>query len=63
MPSHSRQRRQLSRSKIDLFVECPRCFWLDVGQGVRRPSGPPFTLNNAVRRSSTAIAWPASRIR
>jgi hypothetical protein len=48
VPSQSRQRRQLSRSKIDLYVECPRCFFLDVAQGVARPSGPPFTLNNAV---------------
>ena len=28
MPSRSLQRRQLSRSKIDLFVECPRCLYL-----------------------------------
>ena len=48
MPSRSLQRRQLSRSKIDLFVECPRCLYLDVTRGIRRPSGPPFTLNNAV---------------
>ncbi|MGQ0385166.1 MAG: PD-(D/E)XK nuclease family protein [Gammaproteobacteria bacterium] len=48
MSSRSKQRRQLSRSKIDLFVECPRCFFLDVAQDVHRPSGPPFTLNNAV---------------
>jgi PD-(D/E)XK nuclease superfamily len=48
MTSRSLQRRQLSRSKIDLLVECPRCFYLDVARGVRRPSGPPFTLNNAV---------------
>ena len=48
MPSRSLQRRQLSRSKIDLFIECPRCFWLDVACGIPRPSGPPFTLNNAV---------------
>jgi len=48
MPSRSLQRRQLSRSKIDLFTECPRCFWLDVARGIPRPSGPPFTLNNAV---------------
>ncbi len=48
MPSRSLQRRQLSRSKIDLFVECPRCLYLDVARGIRRPSGPPFTLNNAV---------------
>ncbi len=48
MTSRSLQRRQLSRSKIDLFVECPRCFHLDIARGVKRPSGPPFTLNNAV---------------
>ena len=48
MTSRSLQRRQLSRSKIDLFVECPRCLYLDVARGVKRPSGPPFTLNNAV---------------
>ena len=39
---------RVSRSKIDLFVECPRCFYLDVKLGVKRPSGPSFTLNNAV---------------
>jgi CRISPR/Cas system-associated exonuclease Cas4 (RecB family) len=39
---------KLSRSKLELFTECPRCFWLDVKQGVKRPSGPPFTLNLAV---------------
>jgi PD-(D/E)XK nuclease superfamily protein len=48
MPSRSLQRRQLSRSKIELFANCPRCLWLDVAQGIPRPSGPPFTLNNAV---------------
>ena len=48
MPSRSLQRRQLSRSKIELFIDCPRCFWLDVARGIPRPSGPPFTLNNAV---------------
>jgi hypothetical protein len=48
MTSRSLQRRQLSRSKIDLFVECPRCLVLDVARGIGRPSGPPFTLNNAV---------------
>ncbi len=39
---------KISRSKIDLFVECPRCFWLDQVKGVKRPSGPAFTLNSAV---------------
>ena len=48
MTSRSLQRRQLSRSKIELFTECPRCLYLDVARGIPRPSGPPFTLNNAV---------------
>jgi hypothetical protein len=39
---------RVSRSKIDLFVECPRCAYLDMRLGVKRPSGPSFTLNNAV---------------
>jgi CRISPR/Cas system-associated exonuclease Cas4 (RecB family) len=39
---------KLSRAKIGLFLECPRCFYLDNVHGVARPSGPSFTLNNAV---------------
>lgn len=39
---------KISRSKIDLFVQCPRCFWLDQVKGIKRPSGPAFTLNSAV---------------
>ncbi|MEK9180290.1 MAG: PD-(D/E)XK nuclease family protein [Patescibacteria group bacterium] len=39
---------KLSRSKLELFLECPRCFWLEKKHGVKRPSGPPFTLNLAV---------------
>ncbi|MDE2144462.1 MAG: PD-(D/E)XK nuclease family protein [Patescibacteria group bacterium] len=38
----------LSRTKIDLFVQCPRCFYLDRRLGVSRPSLPGFSLNNAV---------------
>ncbi len=38
----------VSRSKIDLFTECARCAYLDMRLGVKRPSGPSFTLNNAV---------------
>lgn len=38
----------ISRSKIDLFVECPRCFYLDQRLGIKRPDSFPFTLNNAV---------------
>lgn len=39
---------RLSRSKIDMFYNCPRCFYLDRRLGVKQPSIPSFTLNNAV---------------
>lgn len=39
---------RLSRSKIELFNECPRCFYLDNKLGTSRPRGPAFTLNIAV---------------
>lgn len=39
---------KLSRSKIDLFTECKRCFFLDRRFGVGRPQMPAFTLNIAV---------------
>jgi CRISPR/Cas system-associated exonuclease Cas4 (RecB family) len=39
---------KLSRSKIDLFLQCPRCFYLDRKLGVGRPPGFPFALNSAV---------------
>lgn len=39
---------RLSRSKIDLFVECKRCFYIDRRLGVGRPPGFPFSLNSAV---------------
>jgi CRISPR/Cas system-associated exonuclease Cas4 (RecB family) len=39
---------KLSRSKIDLYFECPRCFYLDNKLGTKRPSFPSFTLNIAV---------------
>lgn len=39
---------KISRSKIELFCQCPRCFVLDRKYKCTPPSGPPFTLNNAV---------------
>ena len=39
---------RLSRSKIDLFFECPRCFYYDRRLGIQRPPGFPFSLNSAV---------------
>ncbi len=39
---------KLSRSKLELFTNCPRCFYLDRRLGVGQPPGFPFTLNSAV---------------
>lgn len=39
---------KISRSKIELFIQCPCCFYLDQKKGVKRPSMPSFTLNSAV---------------
>ncbi len=41
---------KISRSKIDLFLNCPRCFYLDRRLGVGQPPGFPFNLNSAVDR-------------
>ena len=39
---------RLSRSKIDLYLNCPRCFYLDRRLGITSPPGFPFSLNSAV---------------
>ncbi len=39
---------RLSRSKIALFLECARCFYIDNKLGTARPPGFPFNLNSAV---------------
>lgn len=39
---------KLSRSKIDLFIECQKCFYIDNKLGTKRPPGYPFNLNSAV---------------
>jgi hypothetical protein len=38
----------LSRSKIDLFLQCAKCFYLDRVFGIARPQFPAFLLNSAV---------------
>ena len=38
----------LSRSKIQLFLDCQRCFYLDRRLGVNRPAFPSFLINQAV---------------
>jgi CRISPR/Cas system-associated exonuclease Cas4 (RecB family) len=39
---------KVSRSKIDLFMNCPSCFWLDRRLKITRPDSPPFQINKAV---------------
>lgn len=39
---------KLSRSRLENFIWCPRCFYLDRRLGIDRPSMPGFTLNMAV---------------
>ena len=39
---------RLSRSKLDNYLKCQRCFYLDRRLGIKPPSGPAFTLNIAV---------------
>ncbi|HJO18490.1 MAG TPA: PD-(D/E)XK nuclease family protein [Vicinamibacterales bacterium] len=39
---------RLSRSKLEQFKRCPRCFYLDRRVGIQQPPGFPFNLNSAV---------------
>jgi hypothetical protein len=39
---------KLSRSKIELFSQCPRCFWLGEVKKIKRPDSPPFQINKAI---------------
>lgn len=39
---------KLSRSKIEDFKKCPRCFYLDRKCGTKQPPSFPYSLNNAI---------------
>lgn len=39
---------KLSRSKLESFIACPRCFYLDRCLGVGQPPGFPFNINSAI---------------
>jgi len=45
---HSDRPFRLSRSKLDLFITCPLCFYLDKRLVIAQPPGYPFTLNTVV---------------
>ena len=39
---------RLSRTKLENYLKCPRCFYLDRRLGVGQPPGFPFNINSAV---------------
>lgn len=39
---------KLSPNSLNLFLECPYCFWLDKKMGIKRPPPYPYALNMAV---------------
>jgi len=39
---------QLSPNSLNLYLECPHCFWLDKNLGLKRPPAYPYTFNLAV---------------
>jgi hypothetical protein len=45
---------RLSRSALDLYAECPRCFWFDKERGVKRPESIWSTLNGGYKYSIRA---------
>ena len=40
----------LSPSKLSVFTECPRCFWLQMNEKVKRPRGPFPSLPGGIDR-------------
>ena len=44
---NTQQAYRISRSGLEMFTKCPRCFYLDKRLAVKRPSWPAFTLNIA----------------
>lgn len=41
---------KLSPSSLNLFIECPRCFWLQIVKGIRRPDTPFPSLPSGMDR-------------
>jgi len=39
---------QLSPNSLNLFLECPGCFWLEKREGIKRPEVYPYSLNAEV---------------
>lgn len=41
---------KLSPTSLNLFLDCPRCFWLYVNKGIKRPSIPVATITTGLDR-------------
>lgn len=41
---------KLSASTLNLFLECPRCFWLHINKNIRRPEKPVATITTGLDR-------------
>jgi len=41
---------KLSPTSLNLFLECPRCFWLYLNKGIKRPSIPVATITTGLDR-------------
>lgn len=41
---------KLSPSTLNLFLECPRCFWLYINKNIKRPGPPVATITTGVDR-------------
>ena len=39
---------KISRTKIDLFFDCKRCFYIDQKYGIKRPHGAALVINNHI---------------
>ena len=63
MPGMTRnlKRKELSRTKLELFCNCARCFYDDVALGLKRPSSPPFTLP-VVRWAISLLFWRTTNL-
>ena len=49
---------EVSRSRIEAFVNCPACFWLDRVKGVKFPGMPPFLAEYLWLNSIKKAAYP-----
>ncbi len=39
---------KLSPTSLNLFLECPRCFWFSVNKGIKRPGPPVATITSGL---------------